>query len=89
MLDSGMLTRYYTYNALHYFFYDHEAVATGVLQGLNPNDRRTVLEDPYLGMNSIGTLLHWVNAAQTQDAAEIRAIQEYFLTARGVNITDT
>ena len=61
MIDSEMLTRYYTYNALHYFFNDKSAVAEGVLADFNPNDKVTIIEDEYFGLSgSIGTLLHWV-----------------------------
>ena len=74
MLDSEMLTRYYTYNAFNYFFYDEGAVGDGVLAGLNANERPKVYEDPYFGMNTIPTLLHWVDLVRTNDAQEAKSI---------------
>ena len=65
MIDSEILSRYYTYNALYYFFNDKTAVAEGVLAGLNPNEIEKVLDDPYLGMSKMEGLLHWIEASKT------------------------
>ena len=74
MLDSEMVTRYYTYNAYNWFFYDDNLVAEGVLAGLNPSDVPTVYSDPFLGMNTIPTLLHWVETAKTNDTVAMKYI---------------
>ena len=88
MLDSGMVVRYYTYNAYHYFFNDEQAVGVGVLAGLNPSDQPTVYQDPNLGMNTIDGLNWWIKASAEQNDTIKFLIQDYFLLTYNIDISN-
>ncbi len=88
MFTSGLLTRYYAYNAYYYIFNTPSLVYTGVLAGLSPADQVTVYTDPKCGMDSFLKLTFWIAAnLNGASSTSYTDLQTYFAT-KGVILTE-
>lgn len=88
MFTSGLLTRYYAYNAYYYIFNTPSLVYTGVLAGLSPADQVTVYTDPKCGMDNPLKLTFWIAAnLNGPTSSSYTDLQTYFAT-KGVILTE-